>query len=164
MEREQLVRLMCLFADVFLVNYWDPDQGGRKLESRLQKGDPIPEMHLRAWRVSREEILGTLLHWVRLVVENYYAWTGKMMDKERFFHQRIPEDCWQRVECALRSIAALPCWVDKNLSITVFGGKQRPEFWATVFQTGAAPTGVQVLAKPLDLQTLIQSSNSPGGH
>lgn len=164
LEREQLVRLMCMFANVFFVNQWDPDKGGRKLEYRLQKGDAIPEGHLRAWRVSREEILANLLAWVRLVIENYYAWTGKMMEKERIFHQRVPEDCWQRVETALKNISGLPCWVDKNLSLTVFGGKQPLDFWATVFKTAKAPTGVQVLAKPLELQSLIQSSNSQGGH
>lgn len=160
LEREQLVRLMNLFADVLLVNQWDPDKGGRKLENRLQKGEPVPEGHLRAWRVSREEILANLLAWGRLVIENYYAWTGKMIDKERLFHQRIPEDCWQRVETALKNLSSLPCWVDKNLSLTVFGGKQPFEFWATVFRTGKAPTGVQVLAKPLELQTLIQTPNA----
>src|SRR5207249_4695046 len=74
LERDQLVRLMSLFADVFFVGQWDPERGGRKLENRLQKGDPIPEGHLRAWRVAREEILGNILIWVRLVIENYYAW------------------------------------------------------------------------------------------
>jgi hypothetical protein len=164
LEREQLVRLMCMFADVFLVKQWDPEKGGSKLENRLQKGDAIPEGHLRAWRVSREEILNNLLSWVRLSIENYYAWTGKMLDKESMFHQRIPEECWQRVECVLKNIAALPCWVDKNLSKTVFGSKQPLEFWATIFKTGKAPTGVQVLAQPLELQKLIAEPNSTGGH
>jgi hypothetical protein len=163
LERDQLVRLMCLFADVFLVKQWDPDQGGRKLENRLQKDELIPEGHLRAWRVSREEILANLLAWVRLVVENYYAWTGKMTDNERLFHQRIPEECWQRVECALRNIAALPCWVDKNLSRTVFGTKRPLDYWATIFKTGRSADNVPVLMKPLELQTLIQAPNSTGG-
>ena len=67
-----------------------------------------------------------------------------MMAKDRIFHQRIPDECWRRIECALRNIAALPCWVDKNLSRTVFGSKQPQEFWATIFKTGTAPTGVPV--------------------
>lgn len=164
LERDQFVKLMCLFADVFLVKQWDPDQGGRKLENRLQKDEPIPEGHLRAWRICREEILGNLLAWLRLVIEHYYAWTGQMMDKDRIFHQRIPDECWRRIECALKNIAALPCWVDKNLSRTVFGSKQPQEFWATIFTTGTAPTGVPVLAKPLELTKLIKAPNSPGGN
>ena len=167
LEEAQLVRLMCLFADVFLVKQWDPDQGGRKLEYRLQKDELKAgyENHLRAWRVSREEILGNLLAWLRLVIEYYYAWTGTMIDKDRIFHQRIPEECWQRVECALRNIAALPCWVDKNLSRTVFGTKRPLDYWATIFKTGKAPGGAPVvLAKPLELQKLIQAPNSTGGN
>ena len=53
--------LMSLFAEIFFVGKWDPEIGGRKLEYRVQKGDPIPEEHLRAWRIAREEILGNVL-------------------------------------------------------------------------------------------------------
>jgi len=61
LEREQTVKLMSLFAEIFFVGKWDPEIAGRKLEYRLQKGDPIPEGHLRAWRIAREEILANVL-------------------------------------------------------------------------------------------------------
>lgn len=160
LERDQLVKLMSLFADVFFVGHWDPELGGRKLEDRLRKGDPIPEGHLRSWRVAREEILGNVLAWVRLVIEHYFAWTGQAIDRERLLQRSIPEDLWRRIEAFLRNLAALPCWVDKRLSTTVFGAKQNFDFWRTVFQTGKAPTGVPVLAQPLDLNRMIQN---PGG-
>lgn len=83
LERDQLVRLMTLLAKIFFVGHWNPEIGGQKLEYRLQKGDKIPEFHLRAWRIAREEILGNILVWVRLVIENYYAWMGQVADKER---------------------------------------------------------------------------------
>jgi len=156
LEREQMIKLMSLFAEIFFVKQWDPEKGGYRLESELQKGENIPEGHLRAWRVGREEILANILKYVRLVIENYYAYTGKIHKKDRLLHQRIPDDCWKRVECALRKISALPCWIDKELSRTVFGAKQRRDFWATIFETGISPQDVRVLAKPLDLQTLIQ--------
>ena len=69
-EQNQMVRLMSLFAEVFFVGSWDPEVGGRRLETRLQKGDPIPENHLRAGRVAREEILANILSYVRLVIEH----------------------------------------------------------------------------------------------
>lgn len=158
LEREQMVRLMSLFADIFFAGHWDPDVGGRKLENRLQGGDPIPERHLRAWRIAREEILGNVMSWVRLVIENYNAWTGRLADKERLLQYPLPEDLWTRIENFLRNLAALPCWVDKNLSNTVFGGKQNLDFWKRIFETGSAPTGVRVLAKPLELQSMIQKA------
>ncbi|MFH1922048.1 MAG: HNH endonuclease, partial [Planctomycetota bacterium] len=124
LEREQMVRLMSLFAEAFFVGKWDPEMGGRKLENRLQKGDPIPEQHLRAWRIAREEILGNVLRWVRLVIENYNAYTGRLVDKDRVLQYPLPEELWQRIENFLRNLARLPCWIDRNLSNTVFGVKQ----------------------------------------
>lgn len=156
LERSQTVKLMSLFADIFFVGKWDPEIGGNRIENRIQKGDPIPENHLRAWRIAREEILANVLSWVRLVIENYNAYTGKMVDKEQLFHVELSEDLWKRIEVFLKNMAALPCWIDRNLSNTVFGSKQNRDFWKQIFSSGKAPTGVQVLAKPLDLQKMIQ--------
>lgn len=155
LERDQIVRLMSLFAEIFFVGKWDPEIGGRKLENRLQKGDQIPENHLRAWRIAREEILANVLTWVRLVIENYNAYTGRMIDKERLLQYALPEDLWQRIRTFLNNLGALPCWIDKNLSNTVFGAKQNRDFWTDVFKTGKTQTGVRVLAEPLNLQTMI---------
>ena len=156
LEREQMVKLMTLLAEILFVGKWDPETGGRKLEYRVQKGDPIPEEHLRAWRIAREEILATVMGWVRLVIENYNAYTGRMIDKEKLLHSALPEDLWKRIKNFLTKLVALPCWIDKNLSITVFGAKQNLDFWKRVFETGTTPTGVRVLAQPLNLQTMIQ--------
>lgn len=140
LEREQLVRLMGLVADAFFVGQWDPDLGGRKLEHKLQKGDVIPERHLRAWRVAREEVLWNVLRWARLVVEQYFAFTGQVVSSDRLFQRAFPEALWQRLDLFLRHLAELPCWVDKNLSNTVFGAKQNLEFWQKVFESGVAPS------------------------
>jgi hypothetical protein len=156
LEREQTVRLMSLFAEIFFAGKWEPEVGGRKLENRLLKGDPIPEQHLRAWRIAREEILANILTWVRLVIENYNAWTGRLCEKERLLHYVLPEELWVRIKAFLTTLASLPCWIDKNLTSTVFGAKQNLDFWKKVFQTGTTPTGVRVLTEPLDLQTMIQ--------
>jgi len=157
-ERDQLVRLMSLFADVFFVGQWDPEIGGAKLESRIQRGDPIAEPHMRAWRVAREEILANILLYVRLVIENYYAWVGQPVDGDRLLHRPLPDVLWERIESFLRRVGALPCWIDRNLSNTVFGAKQNLDFWKTIFRTGRSPSGVQVLARPLDITRMIQES------
>jgi hypothetical protein len=98
LERDQNVNLMSIFAETFFTGKWDPDIGGRRLESKIQNGEQIKEEHLRAWRVAREEILGNILAYVRLVIENYFAYTGKMIDKERLLQQPFPDDLWKRIE------------------------------------------------------------------
>jgi hypothetical protein len=158
LERDQIGRLMNIFTDIFFTNKWDPETGGRRLESRLQSGEPIPEEHLRAWRVAREEILGNVIVWVRLVIEYYFAWTGQMVDKEKLFQQNFTEDLWKKIEAFLNNIAKLPFWIDKGLSLTIFGTKQNYEFWAQVFKTGKAPNGITVLAQPFDVTRMINES------
>jgi hypothetical protein len=163
LERDQLVRVMSLFADIFFVGQWDPDISGHKLENRVQKGDQIPEYHLRAWRVAREEILANILTYVRLVIEHYYALVGEALDRNRLMQRQLPDVLWQRVDMFLRRLRDFPCWVDKNLSLTVFGAKQNREFWAHVFKTGRTPSGVPVLTKPIDVMQMIQESPSTRG-
>jgi hypothetical protein len=158
-ERQQMVRLMNLIADILFVGQWDPDLGGHKLEARLQKGTSIPEGHLRAWRIAREEILANVLSYVRLAIENYYVVLGHVVEKDRLFQHRFPEALWARIETFLRRLAGLPCWIDKNLSTTVFGAKQNRDFWSQIFKTGQAPTGVRVLAKPIDVIEMMRESS-----
>lgn len=95
---------------------------------------------------------------VRLVIEQYYAWTGTFIDKERLYQNPLPEDLWSRMDTFLTKLAALPCWIDKGLSTTVFGAKRNRDFWRTVFQTGKSPEGVRVLTKALDVNEMIASS------
>jgi len=151
-----MVRLMSLFAEVFFVGSWDPEIGGRRVETRLQKGDPIPEAHLRAWRIAREEVLGIILKYVRLVIEHYYAWGGESIKKMVSYNRISPLLLWQRLELFLKNLASLPCWIDKNLSTTVFGAKRNRDYWERVFHTGRTSEGVQVLAQPLEITKMIQ--------
>jgi hypothetical protein len=146
---------MSLFARVFFEDHWDPDVGGRKLEDRILKGEDIKPNHLRAWRVAREEVLVNILTYVRLAIEHYYAINQEMIDKERVMHIRFPDILWSMLETVLRNIGDLPCWVDRRLSQTVFGGKPNRDFWKKIFKDGVSPTGIQGLARGLELKSLV---------
>ena len=163
LEREQLVRLMGLFAELFFVGHWDPEIGGRQLESRVQKGETIPPGHLRAWRIAREEVLTNVIRWVRLVTTHYFAFTGVPVHEDRVMHRRLPDELWSNIKNFLDSLSRLPCWVDKNLGTTVFGPKQNLDYWEKVFETGKAPGDIQILACPLDLTRMIQGPNLTSG-
>jgi len=155
LEREQMVRLMSLFSRVFFEDSWDPDLGGRKIEDRVLKGDPIKPNHLRAWRVAREEVLANILKWVRHSIEHYYALNQELVEKERLMHTRFPDVLWVMLETVIRNIGDLPCWVDTKLSQTIFGGKPNRDFWKKIFRDGVSPTGIQVLARGLELKSLV---------
>lgn len=155
LEGRQLVRLMNTFADEFLVGKWDFDLGGRRLESRIQKGDKFPPEHLRAWRISRDEVAVNVMRWVRLVIENHYAVHGVPVQRERLFLEEFPESLWESIGRFLSRLADLKCWVDPNLSTSVFGPKQNLDYWESVFRTGNSPSDTIILEKGLDLLKMI---------
>jgi hypothetical protein len=134
------------------------DLGTQRIENRVQKGEPIPEPHLVAHRLSREEILYVWLGYVRQIVQNYFiTMAGKPIDDKKLFQYQFPEPLWERVRAYVGHLRRLPVWVNRDLSQTVFGGKQNYEYWKTVFVTGKAPTGQQVLAEPINLMKMIEA-------
>ena len=157
LEREQLVEIMSLYAEVVFVDRWDPDIGGRRLESRVQQGESIPDAHLRAWRLGREEVLANVLRWVRLVMAHYYAMRMKVVREDRLLQTRVPDELWEAIRNFFVHLAGLPCWVDHELSGVVFGSKQNLDFWERVFDTGQAPSQIQVLAEGLSVIDMIKA-------
>ena len=157
LEREQILALMNLVAKIIFQGQFDPMIGTARIENRVQKGDDIADSHLRAYRMAREEILYVWLGFVRRVVEQYFITIGKPVQPKRLFQYRFPEPLWRNIENFLDNLKGLPLWVNQELSLSVFGGKQNYEFWQKVFETGRTPTGQQVLPGGINLIQMIQA-------
>lgn len=155
LEKEQIVRLFNVLAEEIYIGSYDFDIGANRLEERLRKGLAVPEPHLRAVRLSREEILYNFFRYVRDLVKQYFLMNGMVIDETELFQKRFPEELWLLIRKLVRSLAALPVWVNTQLSGTVFGSKQNYEYWKVVFETGRDRAGMQVLAKPLNLNDLV---------
>ena len=109
-EKDQIVRLMSIFAETFFVGNWDLELGGRKLEDRILKGEPIPLMHLRAWRIARAHILGTLgdkIELNRRVNETLEAMARALFKSWFVDFKRIA--IGKSVAIPARRIRAVPC-------------------------------------------------------
>jgi hypothetical protein len=156
LERRQILRLMNLIAQEIYTDKFDPEIGTDKIESSLQKGKDYPLAHLRAFRMSKEEIVYNWLSYVGQIARQYFIMLGKPDPQERLFQYPFPEQVWDNIGKFLRSLVALPLWVNRDLSETVFGGKQGNNFWKTVFETGRTPQGMHVLAQPLNLIEMIK--------
>ena len=154
-ERRQMVRLMSLFAEIFFIGKWDHDTGGRRLENRIQRGEAIADAHLRAWRVSREEITINIIRWVRLVINNHNAVNSRQVELDSLFLEEFPESLWGNIERFLLTLSQLPCWTNPELSSSVFGPKQNLDYWESIFKTGKSTSNTLVLAQPLNLQDMI---------
>jgi hypothetical protein len=80
---------------------------------------------------------------------------GSVIEDSELFEQKFPEELWGLLSKLVTSVANLPVWVNKQLSGTVFGGKQDHDYWKIIFETGRDRAGQAVLAKPLNLKDLI---------
>jgi hypothetical protein len=64
LEKGQIIRLMSLIAERIYIGKYDDEIGTRRLENKVQTGEDVPEPHLRAFRMAREEIL---YYWIGLL-------------------------------------------------------------------------------------------------
>lgn len=156
LETRQLIELMNLIAEEIYIGKFDSDIGTDKIESRLQKGDEFPLDHLRAFRMSKEEVMYNWLRYIQQVAKFYFINSGKPIQEEKLFQYPFPEQLWMNIRNFVRNLASLPLWVNKDLSATVFGGKQNNSFWQTVFETGKSPHGVQVMPQGINLIDMIK--------
>jgi HNH endonuclease len=162
LEKEQILRLMNLIADIMYVDRFDPAVGTYKIESKVQKGEPIPDDHLRALRLSREEVIYNYLRLVGQIVQNYFINNGKPVDPTRLFQNRFPDPLWTNIANFLKNLTQLPAWVNHELGVSAFGAKQNYDYWWSVVTTGKSPQGQQILGQELNLLAMIQSVGAQG--
>ena len=155
LEKRQILRLMNIIADEIYIDKFDTEIGTDKIESFLQKGKDYPHDHLRAFRMSKEEIVYNWLRYVNQIAKQYFIYQGKPIDEEKLFQYTFPEQLFENIRRFVHNFAALPLWVNRELSDTLFGGKQNNSFWQTVFETGRTPQGMQVM-QPLNLLEMIK--------
>lgn len=156
LEIRQIIELMNVVAEEIFVDQFDQVIGTHRIENRIQKGEQIPEPHVRAFRMAKEEILYSWLRYVRQIVQQHFMALGKPIDEQRLFQYQFSHVLWSQIRAYVRSLKGLAVWVNRDLSLSVFGGKQNYEFWQTIFETGSSPQDQQVLPAPLNLMEMIQ--------
>ena len=158
LEIEQVVRLMNIIADKIYIGSFDHKRGIGRIESDIRKGKDVPEPHLRACRMAREEVLHNWLRYVKQLVQHYFIMiTGKPIDDSKLFQYPIPETCWENIENYVSALIRLPLWVNRDLANSVFGGKQTYPYWQLIFQDGKTPDGLEVMPSGLNLMEMIES-------
>jgi len=154
--REQIIKLMNIVAEEIYVDKFDTSIGTNRIESKLQKGEMIPENHLIAFRMSKEEILNTWLKFIQQIIKNHFIFMGTPINEAKLFQYPFPPELWNNVRTSIRSLRDLPLWINRDLSYSVFGGKQTFAFWQTIFETGTSPSGQEVLTKPINLMDMMR--------
>lgn len=145
---------MTVIAEELYIGKFDDQVGTDKIENRLRKGETFAFPHLIAYRLSKEEVIYNWLGFLKQIAVQYFVMHGAISPEASLFQMPIPDQVWENMRNFLRNLAAMPVWVNLELSESVFGGKQNANYWKSVFMTGKTPQGMQVLAEPV--KSLIQ--------
>ena len=156
MEIDQLVNLMNIVAERVYIGKFDPDRGTRRIEHDIQHGKDVPDDHLRAFRMAKEEVLHTWLRYVKQVVHHFFITIGTPVSEEKILQYCLPEGCWNNVRNFIDSLSRLPLWVNHDLSHTAFGSKRNYDYWQSVFETGKTPEGSKIMSDGICLIKMIQ--------
>jgi hypothetical protein len=155
-EVAQIVKLMSLIADKLYIGKYDEEIGTGKLENKVQKGEDVPEKHLRAFRMAKEEVLYCWINYIGKIIENHFLMLGRVVDNEKLFQYVFPDQLWINIGNFIESLARLPMWINRDASLTIFGGKQTYGFWQTVFESGVSPTGHKAMPTGLNIMEMIK--------
>ena len=155
LEKEQILNLMNIIAEELFIGKFDSDIGTNRIENRIQSGENLPLDHIRAYRMSKEEILYNWLRYIQQIIKNYFIMQGMPIQEDKLFQYHFPVPLWERIRTFTRNLSNLPIWVNKELSSTAFGGKQNYEYWQEIFEKGKTQQGLQILAEPINLMKMI---------
>lgn len=160
LEKKQIVRLMNIIAKKILIGKYDFEVGTYRIENRIQQGDESLDWnHIAAYRMMKEEIIYAWLSYISDVISMYFANMGKRVaNRHDFFQDEFPDQLWTNIENFISNLANLPLWKNKELSKTIFGGKQVYNFWKRIFETGVSTTGEKILAQPIEIKNMIAAT------
>ena len=154
LEKSQIVKLMNIIAEEIFMGKFDFEIGTAQLESKIQKNEVLPEEHMRAYRMAKEEILYNWLKYLSQIIQTHFISLGLPVDEKKLFQYEFSDTLWTNIRNYVLNLSELPLWTNNELSNTVFGGKQYNQFWQTIFSTGSTPQGYKVLVNPLNLNQL----------
>ncbi|MCY4104606.1 MAG: HNH endonuclease [bacterium] len=156
LEIEQTVRLMNIIADKAYIGHFDPVRGTSRIEYDVQHGKDIDEPHLRAFRLSKEEIVHNWVRLLRQLIYQYFVMTGRPIDDTKLFQQLIPDACWKNIKNFIDALLGLSIWINRDLSISAFGGKRTFDYWKSIFESGKTPDGAVIMPTGLNLLEMIK--------
>lgn len=160
-EINNMVRLMSIVTEEVLPEY-KFDIGSWKIEEAVRKeiegksSHHIPDGHLRALRMLKEEIMYNWIQHIKQIISNYFTMQGRIYDEGRILQETFDDVLWSHVKNYLRNLKQLPLWVNRQQS-HIFTAKQTYDYWFNVFKTGEAPDGTKLLPEGINLIEMIKA-------
>jgi hypothetical protein len=156
LEIDQIVSLMNIIAEEVFVGKFQPAIGTSRIENKVSKGEDVPEDHLIAYRMAKEEIIYNWLRYIKQVIQMAFVNAGIPFDENAPLQKPLPPNAWINLRHFVVALKKLPVWVNRDMATSVFGGKRTNDFWKQIFEEGQTPDGQKVLGQRLDLIKMIQ--------
>lgn len=155
-EINQISRLMSIIAETIYIGKYDDERGTSKIENLIQKGEDIPDNHLRAFRMAKEEILYCWIEYIASVVEQHFLFAGRPINKEKLFQYQFADSLWNNISTFIKNLANLKIWIDRSASNTAFGGKQTYAYWKHIFENGSTNQGHKLMHSGINIIEMIK--------
>ena len=151
---------MNLITEEILQNNYDFNKGIFKIEERIRKinegrsNENIPDSHIKAYRLVKEEIIYNWLKYVRAIIQSHFLLQGKQIDENKLMQEQFSETLWENIRKFIRNLANLPIWIDREK--TYLFSKRDYGYWDDIFRTGTSPDGIKVLNKGINFLEMIK--------
>jgi len=164
LEKENLVRLMNVFAEEVLANgRFKLEIGVRRMEERLA-ADPesVPDSHLRAYRLCRKPAMviwtKELKRAVQLLLGTKTRYKMANWGEKRPLWAEIMDDDWQQIRRMIRAIREHKVWGERTSpDIVAAISSTRQKDWADILLKGTLPGRQEQLLPPLDQNFMFRS-------
>ena len=159
-EINNIVKLMNIIAEEILQENYNFNIGIYKIEERIRKiregksTEHIPDSHIKAYRLVKEEILYNWLKYVRAIIQTHFLSQGKQVDENKLMQEQFDDVLWENIRKFIRNLANLPIWVDRDR--TYLFSKRDYGYWDRIFKTGESPDGIRVLSKGINFLEMIK--------
>ena len=84
LERIQILQLMNVIADEIFIDKFSFGIGTSRIENKIIKGEQLPQDHIIAYRLAKEEILYAWLGLLRMVITNFFVNMGKVPKEKNY--------------------------------------------------------------------------------
>jgi hypothetical protein len=77
--------------------------------------------------------------------------------RNRLFQYSLPEKLCINIRNVIDNLTRRALWIDRQASLTPFGGKQTYGFWQEIFESGTSTAGQKVMPAGLNIMEMIKS-------
>ena len=156
--RKNVIKLMSIIGEKILIDKFDLTKGAHKIEQRLRKGESIPALHVKSYRIFRpksfETWMGTLLDAIKTLLKSNRRISDIFTKQGKIFWNELEEEDWIEIGKMLDRIFNHKIWLLDNSRIINAIGSSKKEICQDLLLNGKVD-GEKVIDTPLDFKYLM---------